>query len=323
MISKFFKLRNSLREPRPCPSGVKSSLIQGTIDKSAFSLTFFFSTLKSQSILLGSMGGEKNMKTRNGRIARLPKDVREQLNRRLENGWSGVRLVKWLNELPAVREVLRQEFHGRPINAQNVSQWHLGGYVEWLGHQDSREEMRWMQARTEALEEAPDEVNVCERLARIVTAQVAGQLRRLDQIEDPKERWRELREVCLELWRLRNATSYGQGIALGWKRWQREVTREEAALEEKRQQEQPEQERFQEDYLEQLMDQMHDPEMREWVRTDWPSREAEFLRLKEIYDLPPDSKETPFHPCQHSRDALSRSAVYDYQSDITVNQSES
>jgi len=31
------------------------------------------------------------MKTRHGKIARLPKEIREQLNRRIENGWRGAR----------------------------------------------------------------------------------------------------------------------------------------------------------------------------------------------------------------------------------------
>jgi hypothetical protein len=46
------------------------------------------------------------MKTRHGKIARLPKEIREQLNRRMENGWRGARLVNWLNELPQVKEVV-------------------------------------------------------------------------------------------------------------------------------------------------------------------------------------------------------------------------
>ena len=255
------------------------------------------------------------MKTRNGKIARLSKDVREQLNRRLENGWGGARLLKWLNDLPDVRRVLREEFHGRAISPKNLSQWREGGYADWVRNQQSREGMRWMVERAEELADAPGPKDVCEQLARIVTVEVAEQVRRLDQIEDPKERWRELREVCLELWRLRNATSYGQGVALGWKRWQREVDREDAALEEIQQQKQAEQEHFQEELLEQFMDKVHHPKIREWVRTDWPSREAELLRLKEIYHLKPDSKETPVHPCQFSRDALRRGAVYNYPSE--------
>ena len=37
---------------------------------------------------------------RTGKIARLPDDIREQLNRRLNDGEKGKKLVMWLNSLP-------------------------------------------------------------------------------------------------------------------------------------------------------------------------------------------------------------------------------
>ena len=40
--------------------------------------------------------------TRNGKIARLPDDIREELNRRLERNVQGITLVEWLNSLPQV-----------------------------------------------------------------------------------------------------------------------------------------------------------------------------------------------------------------------------
>jgi hypothetical protein len=33
--------------------------------------------------------------TRNGKIARLPQPIREQINRRLENGEEGIQIAKW------------------------------------------------------------------------------------------------------------------------------------------------------------------------------------------------------------------------------------
>ena len=72
------------------------------------------------------------MKSRHGKIARLPKIIREQLNRRLENGWRGAKLLKWLNALPEVKEVLCEEFQGRAVSEQNLSQWREGGYLRHL-----------------------------------------------------------------------------------------------------------------------------------------------------------------------------------------------
>lgn len=73
--------------------------------------------------------------TRNGKIARLPKDIREELNRRLEDGEAGVRLIEWLNGLPEVVKVLAEEFEGVPINDVNLSQWKNGGFLDWQARQ--------------------------------------------------------------------------------------------------------------------------------------------------------------------------------------------
>lgn len=66
-----------------------------------------------------------------GKIARLPRKIRDELNRRLDDGEAGVDLVVWLNQLPAVKKVLRERFGGRPINEVNLTEWKNGGYANW------------------------------------------------------------------------------------------------------------------------------------------------------------------------------------------------
>jgi hypothetical protein len=72
------------------------------------------------------------MTTRNGKVARLPLEIREQLNTRLADGEPGNRLVEWLNANPVVMAVMQDQFDGRPISEQNMSEWGAGGYEEWL-----------------------------------------------------------------------------------------------------------------------------------------------------------------------------------------------
>jgi len=74
--------------------------------------------------------------TRKGKIARLPLDVREELNRRLHEGQNGRAVLAWLNEHPKVKRVLAEDFDGRPINGVNLSGWKNGGYIEWLARQE-------------------------------------------------------------------------------------------------------------------------------------------------------------------------------------------
>ena len=64
------------------------------------------------------------MNTHNGKIGRLPHDIREQLNHRLDDGEPGGSLVEWLNALPEVLAALNsQKFGGCRISEQNLSKW--------------------------------------------------------------------------------------------------------------------------------------------------------------------------------------------------------
>jgi hypothetical protein len=83
--------------------------------------------------------------TSNGKIGRLPKHIREEANRRLENGEHGLALAAWLNSLPEVQAVMAAQFDGRPVAAHNVSQWRRHGYREWL---------RWREAQAMMAEAA-------------------------------------------------------------------------------------------------------------------------------------------------------------------------
>src|SRR5882757_1554454 len=76
--------------------------------------------------------------TRHGKIARLPLELREQLNQRLRNGECGRHLVAWLNELPEVQAVLAAHFGGRAINEPNLTAWRQNGYREWLMECEAR-----------------------------------------------------------------------------------------------------------------------------------------------------------------------------------------
>ncbi|HTB83363.1 MAG TPA: hypothetical protein VK742_06890, partial [Candidatus Sulfotelmatobacter sp.] len=68
---------------------------------------------------------------RNGKIARLPRAIRDELNSRLDRGEQGGSLLAWLNGLPPVAQVLAREFGGVAISKQNLCEWRAGGFAEW------------------------------------------------------------------------------------------------------------------------------------------------------------------------------------------------
>ena len=61
------------------------------------------------------------MNARNGKIARLPRYIRDQLNERLEQSEESPQLLDWLNALEEVQQVVRDHFAGVLICASNSS----------------------------------------------------------------------------------------------------------------------------------------------------------------------------------------------------------
>lgn len=74
-------------------------------------------------------------KARVGKIARLPFEVRGELNIRIRDGQTGPEILTWLNKRPEVQLRIAQLFAGKPVTSQNLSEWRYGGYREWLASQ--------------------------------------------------------------------------------------------------------------------------------------------------------------------------------------------
>jgi hypothetical protein len=72
------------------------------------------------------------VKTPKGKIARLPRNLRDELNQRLENGEPAGAILPWLNALPEVKAMLADRFAASPVNQQNLTNWRQGGYQHWL-----------------------------------------------------------------------------------------------------------------------------------------------------------------------------------------------
>ncbi len=142
-------------------------------------------------------GKEESKRVLVGKIARLPKPVREELNRRLDDGEPGSRILPWLNELPAVKRVLTTQFGGAPINSQNLSNWRSGGYQRWLRKQERLEEIKSL------AEETRECAHAGKGLARGAAAIVAaGILKKLDTMTpetNTVEEWEKMTRAVARL----------------------------------------------------------------------------------------------------------------------------
>ncbi len=73
---------------------------------------------------------------RNGKNAKLPRALRDQINRAFDAGQSAVSIARELNKIPEVKAMLEAHFEGRPISPQNLSEWKGGGYRDWQLRQE-------------------------------------------------------------------------------------------------------------------------------------------------------------------------------------------
>jgi len=166
--------------------------------------------------------------TRNGKIARLPLAVRQELNRRLDDGEQGKDLVVWLNALPKVQAIVAAEFGGNAIREQNLSEWKQGGYQEWLRQEETRSLVSKLTEQSDDLDEAADGMEISDRYASVLSVEfVALTKKLLEEKTDTKERWQCLREVFRELTQLRRDGSRAMRTVIKRERWNRAVERED------------------------------------------------------------------------------------------------
>jgi len=164
--------------------------------------------------------------TRNGKIARLPRRLRDELNTRLDDGEQAKDLIQWLNQLDEVQKILSGDFAGRPINEQNLSEWKQGGFLDWQRRQEARDGVRRLIEHSDDIEDAAEDENISDRLASILAAELAERARMLlQETTDPKQQWQYLRQALRQLHLLRKADQRAERARMDAARWEHEMAR--------------------------------------------------------------------------------------------------
>src|SRR5258705_8538117 len=65
------------------------------------------------------------------KISQFPRQIREELNHRLDISEKTRLILAWLNSLPEVQAVLRKHFKGEPVKKQNLTGWRTTGFQNW------------------------------------------------------------------------------------------------------------------------------------------------------------------------------------------------
>jgi len=174
---------------------------------------------------------------RNGKIAALPHDLREQLNLRLQHGEAAPPLLDWLNSQPEALAVLKDTFDGVPISKQNLSAWRQGGFLEWQMRQELTLDADTLNGTAQEIEDSVPGVELANNLVTILTAHYARLLNHWDGEPDPKfeAKLLVLRRLSRDVALLQKcqllAAEYEAGLEKQWRqdldefRWRRLMAR--------------------------------------------------------------------------------------------------
>jgi hypothetical protein len=175
---------------------------------------------------------------RTGKIARLPRNVREELNQRLLDGDSGPALIKWLNKLPKVKATMLRHFAGRAITEQNLAEWRKGGWRDWVAKTEAVEALdatltESLELRTESGggsrgKRRKGRKKESRSASECLSDQVAGWFfphyvaaarGQLAAAQNAEERWSVLRTICSDLAGLRRSDHYVERLRI----WQEKL----------------------------------------------------------------------------------------------------
>jgi hypothetical protein len=123
---------------------------------------------------------------RNGKIARLPRPIRTDLNHRLDDGQEADSILPWLNELPLVQQMVEEQFGGVPISPQNLSEWRQGGFREWLLRQELIEHAGQASDYADDLDDEVITSQLPGKLAALLAARYAALLGRWNGAMTPE-----------------------------------------------------------------------------------------------------------------------------------------
>ena len=146
------------------------------------------------------------MKSRTGKIARLPRPIRQELNSRLECAEPGQKLLDWLNALPEVQQLLQEEFGGGAITKQNLSHWRQNGFQDWLAREDLQRAMENAAEFAEDME-AGEEIELVDNVATMLAARSAALVSRWDGSPNPvlEARANAFNKLCQTIVRLQKS----------------------------------------------------------------------------------------------------------------------
>jgi hypothetical protein len=121
---------------------------------------------------------------RNGKIAKLPRELRDQLNQMLAEGATGVVIIEKFAE------------RGISLNHQNISNWKHGGFLDWVLDQECLAEVNLQRENAADLLDSGDETKFQQAVIQLALTQIFQALKKGKLNEDPSNYTRLLNSLA-------------------------------------------------------------------------------------------------------------------------------
>lgn len=128
----------------------------------------------------------RGIRAHQGKIARLPHLIREEVNQRLLDGQSGAEILRWLNAHEWVTKNCAPNAEGFFFNDVNLSNWRRGGHEAWKHEQRHIESVKKMSDYSIQLARA-NGGKISEGAAAILAGQHIEVIEQLAQLMERKE----------------------------------------------------------------------------------------------------------------------------------------
>ena len=138
---------------------------------------------------------------RNGKIATLPSEIRNELSFRMHQGEPTKTLLAWLNALPEIKDRIHRHGKDESITKQNLSQWRQGGLREWCLHYDLCKNASRLSEYSDQMENSVDAPLLAGKMATLLAARYAALLNTWDGTPSPEieDKLRLLRNLNRDL----------------------------------------------------------------------------------------------------------------------------
>ncbi len=164
-----------------------------------------------------------------GKISRLPWEIREQVNRRMANGQTDKIILPWLNGLPEVQQILKDQFDAEPITEQNLSAYRKFGFRRWELRQNALDFAAEAEDDSRAAAHNGS-AHLGDHLVHFATLRFASAAHSTPIPEDPEADLRQAHRLVADVVALRRGDLAAKRLALELKRLALEETQSQEHL---------------------------------------------------------------------------------------------